>query len=106
MSCLELFAVPYMPYVAARIRREKIRRKGRKLKRRIESSRAPLTILWGRDGWEKFVAMVIFGVALLFELIGLFAKVRRGLGATSTRPTPRLCRAGLAETLLFDCFPI
>ena len=35
-----------------------------------------MTILWGRDGWEKFVALCIFSVALVFQLVGLFGTVR------------------------------
>jgi len=49
-----------------------IRQKGRKLKRRIDNSKAPMTILWGRDGWEKFVALCIMGISLIFQFVGLF----------------------------------
>lgn len=51
-----------------------IKQKGRKLKRRIDNSKAPMTILWGRDGWEKFVALCIMSVSLIFQFVGLFGK--------------------------------
>ena len=37
----------------------------------MENSKAPLTILWGRDGWEKFVALVVFSSSLVAQLVGL-----------------------------------
>jgi hypothetical protein len=51
-----------------------IKHKGRKLKERIDNSKAPMTILWGRDGWEKFVALGIMSTSLIFQFVGLFGK--------------------------------
>jgi hypothetical protein len=34
-----------------------------------------MTILWGRDGWEKFIALCIFSLSLGFQLMGLFGPV-------------------------------
>ena len=56
--------------------REGIKRKGRKLKRRLQRSAPPLTITWGRDGWEKFVALMMIGVSLVLQLIALVGRVR------------------------------
>ena len=52
-----------------------MKQKGRKLKRRIDNSKAPMTILWGRDGWEKFLALCIFSLSLGFQCLGLFGSV-------------------------------
>eukprot|EP01048_Picozoa_sp_COSAG05_P040119 COSAG05_NODE_20370_length_280_cov_0.574586_1_plen_46_part_01 len=34
-----------------------------------------MAIRWGRDGWEKFVALVMVCVSLVLQLIGLLARV-------------------------------
>eukprot|EP01051_Picozoa_sp_SAG22_P024589 SAG22_NODE_6886_length_798_cov_1.972818_1_plen_185_part_01 len=58
----------------AQVVKQKVRRKRDKMKHRISNTKAPMTILWGRDGWEKFIALVIFTAGLLFQAVGLFAQ--------------------------------
>lgn len=72
------------------------------MKRKIERSRAPLTILWGRDGWEKFTALIIFGVSLGFQFVGLFCQVKKAELERGVSASHLFVRAGMVEALLLD----
>ena len=60
------------------------------------ASKADVTASWParRDGWEKFVAFVVFLCGLLFQLVGLFGQVCTN--ASICRPCRSCCL--LSET--------
>lgn len=55
-----------------RMKKDKIKNKVKGLKRRLANSKAPMTVLWGKDGWEKFAAIWVYLFALVFHFIAIF----------------------------------